>query len=66
MKEADKLRGKNFAISQWKTSSSEIIKSEITEHVAANNHIINWTDKSDKTTRWLKGPFGLEVGARTQ
>ena len=51
---------KNFTRSQRKTSSSETFKLAITEHVATNNHIINWDaariidQESDKTTRWLK------------
>ena len=59
-KEAEKQSAKNFTRSQRKTSSSETFKSAITEHVAANNHIINWDaariidQESDKTTRWLK------------
>ena len=59
-KEAEKQSAKKFTRSQRKTSSSETFKSVITEHVATNNHIINWDaariidQESDKTTRWLK------------
>ena len=45
----------------WKTSTTtETFKSAITEHVAANNHVIGWDEakiidqEQDKTTRWLK------------
>ena len=41
-KEAEKQSAKNFTRSQRKTSSSEIFKLAITEHVVTNNHIINW------------------------
>ena len=58
--EAEKISCKSFTRSQRKTSSSEIFKSAISEHVAASNHVIGWEEarvidlEPDKTTRWLK------------
>ena len=58
--EAEKISSKSFTRSQRKTSSSEIFKSVIPEHVTASNHVIGWDEarvidlEPDKTTRWLK------------
>ena len=58
--EAEKDQHKCFTRSQRRTSSSEIFKSAISEHVAASNHVIGWDEarvidlEPDKTTRWLK------------
>ena len=69
-KEAEKQSAKNFTRSQRKTSS-ETFKSAITEHVATNNHIINWDaariiDQAlTKPHAGWKKTFGSEAGAKT-
>ena len=67
---AEKISSKSFTRSQRKTSSSEIFKSAISEHVAANNHVIGWDEarvidlEPDKTTRWLKEAITIRSRGR--
>ena len=59
-KEADKAASNKFTRSQRKESQSEINKSAITDHVARNNHIIDWEGasilerESDRKDRWVR------------
>ena len=58
--ETEKVSAKSYTRAQRKSSTSEIHKSAITEHVASSNHVIGWDEakiidqEPDKTTRWLK------------
>ena len=68
--EAEKISSKSFKPSQRKTSSSEFFKSAISEHVAANNHVIVWDEarvidlEPNKTTRWLKEAIWIRSRGR--
>ena len=58
--EAEKLSAKTYTRAQRQSSTTEVHRSAITEHVAAQNHVIGWKEakiidqEADKTTRWLK------------
>ena len=58
--ETEKVSAKSYTRAQGKSSTSEIHKSAITEHVASSNHVIGWDEakiidqEPDKTTRSLK------------
>ena len=59
-KDVSKFEKKPYTRSTRKDSTADQHKSAITDHVAATNHAINWTEaktidrESDKTTRWIK------------
>ena len=56
----NKVSTKSYTRAQRKSSTSEIHKSAISEHVASSNHVIGLDEakiidqEPDKTTRWLK------------
>ena len=65
-KEADQLEKAHFTRSQKKQADTTINKSALSDHVAQNNHTINWKGSkivardSNKFTRWIREAIHIQ------
>ena len=54
MKDAEKVNSMRYTRASRKDSVEEVHKSAVTDHIAEQNHVIDWEKDSNKQTRWIR------------
>ena len=60
MKDAEKVNSRRYTRTSRKDSVEEVYKSAVTDHIAKQNHVIDWEGAkivekdSNKQTRWIR------------
>ena len=68
MKDAEKVNSRRYTRASRKDSVEEVHKSAVTDHIAEQNHVIDWEGAkivekdSNKQTRWSERQFGSGRG----